>query len=153
MILSIANMNSLPVEIIEMILQYLTYQEMGRVMGVNKQWKMLIDRMIPPVRQFNIKDMWLNCIGQFGLHSTFKGNPVYVTQYLWLLNEELTGMFLYQLDGYWIVSSVPGVLDEEEGYLKSNNALSTPPDMEWKWCKTGILIKPAFKIKLQDKIM
>ena len=73
-----------------------------------------------------------------------------MTQHLWLLYKELQEKFLYQLVGYWFVSSVPGVMDEEEGCLKSNISVSTPPDMEWKWCKRGILFELAFEIKLQE---
>ena len=141
---------NLPAEIMDMILHYLTYPEMGRVMVVNKSWKSLIEEMLPPVRQLSIKDTGLNCLDEFRLYSTFKGNPLYKSRHLWTVTEKLKGVFLYQLGGKWFVSSVPGVLDRGEGYLKSPNSLSAPPESEWKWCKRGSCSKPPrknFKIK------
>ena len=130
-----SNMRRLPAEIMEMILQYLPYPEMGRVMVVNKRWKSLIEEMLPSIRQLSINDMGLNCLDEFRLYSTFKGKPLYKSRHLWLLNEKLRGVFLYQLDDSWFVSSVPGVLDKGEGYLKSNNKPPAPPETEWKWCQ------------------
>ena len=91
---------SLPVEIMEMILQYLTYQEMGRVMVVNKRWKSVIEGMLPPVRQLIIKDTGLNCLDEFWLYSAFKGIPLYKSRHLWTMHGELKGVFLYQMDHY-----------------------------------------------------
>ena len=145
-----ANMNSLPVEIIEKILQYLTYQEMGRVIVVNKCWKSLIEGMLPTVRQLSIKDMGVSCLDEFRLSSTFKGNPLHKSRHLWTMNKKLKGVFLYRLDDNWFISLVPGVLDKGEGYLKSPNSLSAPPESEWKWRRRSSCSHPPrkyFKIK------
>ena len=141
---------NLPAEIMDMILQYLTYPEMGRVMVVNKSWKSLIEEMLPPVRQLSINDTGLNCLDEFRLYSIFKGNPLYKSRHLWTMHEKLKGVFIYQLEDNWFVSSVPGVLDKREGYLKSPNSQSAPPETGWKWCKRTSSSQPPrknFKIK------
>ena len=138
-------MDCLPDELLLEILSYLTYPDMGRVVVVNKRWSRLIDYdLLPTVRSFTItgKTKYLvhdgrgnfipECvkgIDTYRLHSTFRGEPVYISQNKHCLGytkepiedrpaqlsvvtkERLQSLFLYKLDGVWCASAVIGVLD------------------------------------------
>ena len=78
-------MDSLPSELVEKILAYLTYPERGRILTISKRWNMIVKGLLPPrvvnitgkIRDFGRKGK--AAIGGYNLHSSYKGNPVYIS--------------------------------------------------------------------------
>ena len=138
--------NILPEEILLKILSYLTYQDMGRVIVVNKRWRRLVEELLPSVRSLNIpmakKYVWgkiTKGIDGYRLFATFRGKPAYISENLWTMRNtnmgmgRLKNMFLYQMDGVWYSSFFIGFPDKQEGYLKSHHSSCTPTEILWAW--------------------
>ena len=83
----INKMESLPFELVEKILAYLTYHDCRRVLTVSKRWNMVVKGLLPPkivniTGQRKNKSFGGKCksvVGEYNLYSSYKGNPVYIS--------------------------------------------------------------------------
>ena len=88
-------MESLPDELLENILTYLSYPEQGRLLTVSRRWNRIIEGLLPSTRSVTIRGkrkhgmVWHGkrrhggnsntAMGGYSLLSCYKGNPVYVS--------------------------------------------------------------------------
>ena len=156
-------MESLPPELVEKILANMTYQDQGRILTVNKRWKMIIEGLLPPrVVNITMKTRGFGrkgkaAIGGYNLYSSYKGNPVYISDCTHKIQTGIrdrrhSWMYLFKMEKVWYerceqriiaqrdrwrwyVGENVGVVSIYDGFLQSTEDSVNPPEngSAWAW--------------------
>eukprot|EP00091_Calanus_sinicus_P006937 TRINITY_DN17763_c0_g1_i1.p1 TRINITY_DN17763_c0_g1~~TRINITY_DN17763_c0_g1_i1.p1 ORF type:complete len:218 (-),score=24.83 TRINITY_DN17763_c0_g1_i1:101-754(-) len=109
-------MESLPSELVEKILSYLTYCDCGKVLTVCKRWNMIVKGLLPPTvviisRQREGNEGKGNAaVEKYNLYSSYRGNPVYIsncTRKIWtgnirsMLRMHESWKYLFKMEKVW----------------------------------------------------